>query len=237
MTDETKPKTDAVRRFCLGDYGWEYLEQTSHGDLVWYSDYETLAADRDEWKEAAGAHHVASMKEAKRAAIAEVERDELQRKLDATTRVAEDKLEIRDALTDGAHRRARNAEAEHARREALEEAADVARNRWRIWSRQGDDCGVECDVTACENISRAILALIDQPATDEPDDLTTAYMAGAHSRDGEAERLRAHNKRLVLALQAILEISVEPAETDHKSVREWIEKAARAALAEGGDDD
>jgi hypothetical protein len=39
------------------------------------------------------------------------------------------------------------------------------------------------------------------------------------------------NARLRAALEAIYEITVEPAETDHKNVRGWIEVTARNALA------
>ena len=47
-----------------------------------------------------------------------------------------------------------------ARAEALREAADLARENWRSWD---NATPIECDATACEYISDAILALIDNP--------------------------------------------------------------------------
>ena len=43
--------------------------------------------------------------------------------------------------------------------------------------------------------------------------------------------LHTENARLRAALEAIYEITVEPAETDHKNVRGWIEVTARNAIA------
>ena len=48
----------------------------------------------------------------------------------------------------------------------------------------------------------------------------------------DIERLRGDLAKAVDALEAIYEITVEPAETDHKNVRGWIEVTARNTLAE-----
>ena len=76
----------------------------------------------------------------------------------------------------------------------------------------------------------------------DKDDLTTAYLFGYHKRDykvqEQADRIEALEAKLdkaVEALEAIYEISCEPAETDHKAVRGWIEVRARAALAKTGE--
>jgi hypothetical protein len=47
------------------------------------------------------------------------------------------------------------------RNEAIEEAADIAEHRHEYWSTVKGH-GVCCDVTACEEIARAILALKDK---------------------------------------------------------------------------
>jgi hypothetical protein len=59
-----------------------------------------------------------------------------------------------------------------ARADAIKEAANVARSRHKAWA-DGDGFhdadglpAVECDVTACENVSLAIFALLDTPAPD-----------------------------------------------------------------------
>jgi hypothetical protein len=41
--------------------------------------------------------------------------------------------------------------------EGLRDAAVIAQGRWQTWT---SGCEVSCDVTACENIATAILALI-----------------------------------------------------------------------------
>ena len=66
----------------------------------------------------------------------------------------------------------------------------------------------------------------DKPFTAHP---TTKLIRALAARvaDLEAER-----GRLQEALEAIYEVTVEPAETDHHSVRGWIEVTARAALQE-----
>lgn len=50
------------------------------------------------------------------------------------------------------------AERVKARQEAFEVAAALAEDRHRHWNRTADH-GVSCDVTACEDIARAIRAL------------------------------------------------------------------------------
>jgi hypothetical protein len=42
---------------------------------------------------------------------------------------------------------------------AVEGAAIVARDRYMVWGREGDDCEVNCDFTACQDIAAAIRAL------------------------------------------------------------------------------
>lgn len=59
-----------------------------------------------------------------------------------------------------------------------------------------------------------------------------------HSMErARANAAEAREERLRGALDAIYEITVEPAETDHKNVRGWIEVTARAALTTEADND
>lgn len=51
-----------------------------------------------------------------------------------------------------------------ARNEALREAAVLAQGRYQVW---GPESGVQCDVTACEEIATAILALIEKPTQEQ----------------------------------------------------------------------
>lgn len=47
-----------------------------------------------------------------------------------------------------------------ARNEGIKAAAEIALNRHEAWNEQGPDCPVACDVTACQDISGGIRALL-----------------------------------------------------------------------------
>lgn len=94
--DLTDEECEANARFIAFARAW--VPEAAAALTALAAQVAELTADRDKWFEGAGAHHVASMKQAQRADIAEAKVTELTAERDDLLR----RLELERALTDGA---------------------------------------------------------------------------------------------------------------------------------------